>query len=62
MSLPDGRVPHTLIKPAGKWSALQLDELWAYRELLYFFIWRDIKVRYKQTIMGVLWAIIQPLF
>lgn len=62
MSSPDGQVPHVLIKPAGRWAALKFDELWAYRELLYFFIWRDIKVRYKQTIMGVLWAIIQPLF
>jgi lipopolysaccharide transport system permease protein len=62
MSSPDGQVPHVLIKPAGRWTALKFDELWAYRELLYFFIWRDIKVRYKQTIMGVLWAIIQPLF
>jgi lipopolysaccharide transport system permease protein len=39
-----------------------LRELWAYRELLYFFVWRDIKVRYKQTVLGALWAIIQPLF
>lgn len=58
----DGQVPFTLIKPAGKWSAIRFDELWAYRELLYFFIWRDIKVRYRQTVMGVLWAIIQPFF
>jgi lipopolysaccharide transport system permease protein len=42
--------------------SLKLDELWEYRELLYFFVWRDIKVRYKQTIMGAAWAIIQPLF
>jgi lipopolysaccharide transport system permease protein len=58
----DGQVPHTLIKPAGKWTAIRLDELWAYRELLFFFIWRDIKVRYRQTVMGVLWAVIQPFF
>jgi len=40
---------------------LQLAELWRYRELLYFFVWRDIKVRYKQTVLGAVWAIIQPL-
>ncbi|MEJ2747286.1 MAG: ABC transporter permease, partial [Anaerolineae bacterium] len=39
-----------------------LKELWAYRELLYFFVWRDIKVRYKQTILGAAWAVIQPFF
>jgi lipopolysaccharide transport system permease protein len=61
-SLPNISPPHVLIKPAGRWSPLKFAELWAYRELLYFFIWRDIKVRYKQTIMGILWAIIQPLF
>jgi lipopolysaccharide transport system permease protein len=42
--------------------ALRLGELWEYRELLYFFIWRDIKVRYKQTVLGAAWAIIQPFF
>jgi lipopolysaccharide transport system permease protein len=41
---------------------LRLGELWEYRELLYFFVWRDIKVRYKQTVLGVAWAIIQPFF
>jgi lipopolysaccharide transport system permease protein len=44
------------------WAWPKLRELWEYRELLYFFAWRDIKVRYKQTIMGALWAIIQPFF
>ena len=44
------------------WVPLKLDELWEYRELLYFLIWRDIKVRYKQTVLGATWAIIQPLF
>ncbi len=42
-------------------ASLQLAELWAYRELLYFLVWRDIKVRYKQTVLGVAWAILQPL-
>jgi homopolymeric O-antigen transport system permease protein len=43
------------------WQTLNLPELWEYRELLFFFVWRDIKVRYKQTVLGALWAIIQPL-
>ena len=51
-----------VIRPPGRWKSLNLRELWAYRELLYFFIWRDIKVRYKQTIVGFAWAIIQPVF
>ena len=49
------------IEPAGSWQGLNLGELWRYRELLYFFVWRDIKVRYKQTVLGGLWAIIQPV-
>jgi lipopolysaccharide transport system permease protein len=49
------------IEPAGSWQGLQLTELWRYRELLYFFVWRDIKVRYKQTVLGALWAVIQPV-
>jgi lipopolysaccharide transport system permease protein len=52
---------HLRIEPARSWQGLQLAELWRYRELLYFFVWRDIKVRYKQTVLGALWAIIQPL-
>jgi len=59
---PVSDLPTILIKPSKGWVSLRLDELWAYRELLYFFIWRDVKIRYKQTIMGVSWAIIQPLF
>jgi lipopolysaccharide transport system permease protein len=43
------------------WLALDIAELWAYRELLYFFVWRDIKVRYKQTVIGAAWAILQPV-
>jgi len=49
------------IEPAGAWHGARLAELWRYRELLYFFVWRDIKVRYKQTVLGALWAIIQPV-
>jgi lipopolysaccharide transport system permease protein len=53
--------PVIIIKASKPWSPLNLRHLWAYRELLYFLIWRDIKVRYKQTTLGALWAIIQPL-
>jgi lipopolysaccharide transport system permease protein len=49
------------ITPPGRWWAIPLQELWDYRELLYFFIWRDVKVRYKQTAIGALWAVLQPL-
>jgi lipopolysaccharide transport system permease protein len=52
----------TYIRPARGWTSLQLRELWEYRELVYFLIWRDIKVRYKQTALGAAWAIIQPVF
>lgn len=51
-----------LIKPTKGWASLQLRDLWEYRELLYFLVWRDIKVRYKQTALGAAWAIIQPFF
>jgi lipopolysaccharide transport system permease protein len=49
------------IEPPRGLFNLRLGELWAYRELLYFFVWRDVKVRYKQTVIGVLWVVIQPL-
>jgi lipopolysaccharide transport system permease protein len=51
----------TFIKPAGGWLSLDLGDFWTYRELLYFLTWRDVKVRYKQTAIGVLWAILQPV-
>lgn len=49
------------IKPSHGLAALNLRDLWAYRELVYFMIWRDVKVRYKQTMLGAAWAIIQPV-
>jgi lipopolysaccharide transport system permease protein len=52
----------TVILPPRSGFRLNWSELWAYRELLYFFVWRDLKVRYKQTAIGIGWAIIQPLF
>jgi|SRR5882672_1135862 len=58
-SLPDE--PVVTIEPIKGWSPLELRDLWAFRELLYFLTWRDVKVRYKQTALGVAWAIIQPL-
>lgn len=58
--LPDE--PMVKIRPAASWVPLNLKHIWAYRELLYFLIWRDVKVRYKQTVLGATWAIIQPLF
>ena len=54
-------VPYARIQPTRGWVALRLKELWEYRELLAFLTWRDFKVRYKQTVMGVAWAILQPL-
>jgi lipopolysaccharide transport system permease protein len=52
----------TRIGPSKGWVSLKLRELFEYRELLYFLVWRDIKVRYKQTALGASWAIIQPFF
>jgi lipopolysaccharide transport system permease protein len=54
-------LPRTRIAPTKGWISLNLRELWEYQELLYFFVWKDLKVRYKQTILGVLWAILQPV-
>jgi lipopolysaccharide transport system permease protein len=53
--------PTVVIQPTRGLSALQLGALWEYRELLYFMVWRDVKVRYKQTALGVIWVILQPL-
>jgi lipopolysaccharide transport system permease protein len=55
-------LPTLTISPPKGWAAIDLCELWEYRELLYFLTWRDIKVRYKQVALGVAWAIIQPFF
>jgi lipopolysaccharide transport system permease protein len=56
------REPTIRIRPPKKWVPVNFSELWQYHELLYFFTWRDVKIRYKQTALGFLWAIIQPLF
>lgn len=58
----DHPIPVTVVRPSRGWAGFNLRELWHYRELTYFLIWRDIKVRYKQTVLGVAWAVIQPFF
>ena len=58
--LPDE--PLVVIQPSNKWNLINLRDIWAYRELLFFLTWRDVKVRYKQTLLGAAWAILQPLF
>jgi lipopolysaccharide transport system permease protein len=58
---PPSDLPVVRIDSRRDWLALDLAELWAYRELLYFFVWRDIKVRYKQTVIGAAWAVLQPV-
>lgn len=57
-----GPLSTTVIEPSHGWAALKLGELWEFRELFYFLIWKDIKVRYRQTLLGAAWAIVQPLF
>jgi lipopolysaccharide transport system permease protein len=54
-------LPVTVIEPRPGWQIVNLRELWRYRELLFFLTWRDVKVRYKQTILGAAWAVLQPL-
>ena len=51
----------TFIKPAGAWASIDLREIFAYRELLYFLTWRDLKIRYKQAAIGIAWALLQPV-
>jgi lipopolysaccharide transport system permease protein len=59
---PVTRGPATVrIEPPHGWVNLRLADVWEYRELLYFFVWRDVKIRYKQTLVGVLWVVLQPL-
>jgi lipopolysaccharide transport system permease protein len=54
--------PVSVIEPPSGWSLVDIRELWHYRDLFYFLAWRDIKVRYKQTVLGASWAILQPFF
>lgn len=60
LSMNQDEIPVTVIRPSGGWSLIHLGDLWRYRELVYFMTWRDIKVRYKQTLLGAAWAILRP--
>jgi len=60
--LEEAKASAIYIKPSRGWGLPPIRDIWAYRELLYFLVWRDLKVRYKQTVLGILWAIIQPFF
>lgn len=60
-ALSPSPVPHLRIRPTHGWAALHLNEIWEYRELLYFLVWRDVQIRYKQTLLGVVWVVLQPL-
>ena len=55
---PAGRI---VIEPTRGWAPVHLGELWEYRELIFFMVWRDLKVRYRQTVLGILWVVVQPL-
>jgi lipopolysaccharide transport system permease protein len=59
---PKSITPPIILRPTRGLGSINLKDLWAYRELIYFLIWRDIKVRYKQTLLGASWAVIQPVF
>lgn len=57
---PAAALPIQIIAPARGWVPIRLRELWEYRELLYFLVWREVKIRYKQAVLGVAWAVLQP--
>src|SRR5579863_4299365 len=54
-------MPVLILRPSRGFLSLKLRDVWEYRELLYFLVWRDVKVRYKQTVLGAAWAILQPV-
>ena len=58
---PSAVPPVTRIGPSRGWQVIELNELWRFRELLFFLVWRDVKIRYRQTVLGIAWAVIQPL-
>ena len=60
-ALAHAPVPVLRITPPSRWWVVPFAELWDFRELIYFFVWRDIKIRYKQTAIGAAWAVLQPL-
>src|SRR3954469_21149530 len=53
--------PELVIRPRRGWIAVDWRELWSHRELLYFLVWRDVKVRYKQAVLGIAWAVLAPV-
>src|SRR5947209_2852431 len=57
---PTPDLPVTVIRPPQGWQLINVGELWRFRELLFFLVWRDVKVRYKQTLLGAAWAVLQP--
>jgi lipopolysaccharide transport system permease protein len=59
--VPADELPLTVIEPRSGWQLVDLRELWRYRELFFFLTWRDVKVRYKQTVLGAAWAVLVPL-
>ncbi len=60
-AVEDDALPsETIIRPSSGWQFLDIRQLWQFRDLIYFLIWRDVKVRYKQTVLGVAWAVLQP--
>src|SRR5437588_2667492 len=59
--LPPPQPDAVVIRPPRGWQVVDVSELWRFRELLFFLVWRDVKVRYKQTALGVAWAVLQPL-
>lgn len=61
-AIASSETPVLRIEPPSRWWAPPVRELWAYRRLLYFFVWRDVKIRYKQTVIGAAWAVLQPFF
>ena len=61
MTNTQNQIPITYLRPARGFAALNLKDLWDYRELIYFLTWRDLKVRYKQTVLGFSWVILQPV-
>jgi len=54
--------PETVNEPKSGWRFVNLRELWEYRDLFYFLVWRDIKARYAQSVLGIGWAVVQPVF
>src|SRR5271168_3499855 len=59
-SEPTADAAMTVIRPPTGWQLINFAELWQFRDLLYFLAWRDVKVRYKQTVLGIAWAVLQP--